>query len=73
MVILLRCDVWACKGLLIEKKKLETWLLVCSGGLDAKVIESTKIPFMCKLFGVSCNLGTKPSQGVSHLEALTST
>jgi len=49
-----------------RENKLETWLLVCSGGLDAKVIECTKIPFICKLFGLSCNLGTKPSQGASH-------
>ncbi len=60
------------QGAFDRKNKLETWLLVCSARLDAKVIESTKIPFMCKLFRLSCNLGTKPSKGASHLETLMS-
>ncbi len=54
------------QGAYDRENKLKTWLLVCSGNLDAKMIESTKISFMCKIFGLSCNLGTKPLQGVSH-------
>ncbi len=54
------------QGAYDRENKLKTWLLVCSGNLDAKMIESTKIFFMCKIFGLSCNLGTKPLQGVSH-------
>jgi len=56
-----------------KRKQIKNMLLVCGGNLDAQVIKSTKIPFMCELFGLSCNLGTKPSQGVSHSKTLTFT
>ncbi len=50
MVLLLRCDMWACKGPLVETKNKKTWLLIYSGGFNVKTIESIKTTSIYELF-----------------------
>jgi hypothetical protein len=59
MIILLKCDVWASKGLL-KRQKMINMLLVCSGGLDVKTIKSIRNVSIYELFRLPLDLGTKP-------------
>jgi hypothetical protein len=41
------------QGAFGRDKKLKTWLLICSGGLNAKNIEFTETTSIYELFGLS--------------------
>jgi hypothetical protein len=63
----------AYKRPLAKTKKQKTLLLFCNGGLDAKMIKSTKATFICNLFGFSHDPVIKPLQNASHSKTTMST